>query len=189
MVRELDDVPHDDLAIVLDLDADGVAGPPGASSFDAAVRAAGALALAHLRRGRHVLIVGTGSCAGGARIRTLGQDWQAALDELAGFEPVAGAHVDIALRHPVPGVARAKEIVVVTGRPALAIGPLLDLRRRGRSVALVAVAAETFEGRSLSVDAHEVLLASAQSVPIAVVSADVPLESALGHGLIAARVG
>lgn len=189
MVKELDDAPRDHLAIVLDLDADGVAGPPGASSFDAAVRVAGALALAHVRSGRTVVVVGTAPFAESTRIRTLGHDWQLALDALAVVEPVVGARVDRALRDPPQAISRATEIVVVTGRPGLAIAPLLDVRRGGRAVSLVALASETFAGRLLGAGSRELLLATARGIPIAVVSAGVSIEDALGGGLAGVRHG
>ena len=69
MVKELDDAPRDDLAIVLDQDPDGVAGPAGQSSFDAAVRAAGAIALAHVLWNRRVVLVGTAPETEDVRIR------------------------------------------------------------------------------------------------------------------------
>ena len=72
MVKELDDAPRDDLAIVLDQDPDGVAGPVGQSSFDAAVRAAGALALAHVLWNRRVVLVGTAAETEDVRIRARG---------------------------------------------------------------------------------------------------------------------
>ena len=148
MVKELDDAPREDVTVVLDLDPDGVAGPPGSSSFDAAVRAAGAIALAHVLSGRRVAIVGTAPdvaapCAS-ERAATTGR---CALDALAAAEPVAGATVDRALHTPASPVARAREIVVVTARPGPAVEALLELRRSGRSVSIVAVASETYAGR------------------------------------------
>ena len=144
MVKELDDAPKDDLAIVLDQDPDGVAGPVGQSSFDAAVRAAGAIALAHVLWNRRVVLVGTAPETEDVRIRSAGHDWELALDALATVEPVAGARVDRALRSPSAAITRAREIVVVTGRPDRAVEPLLELRRGGRSVSLVILASETY---------------------------------------------
>ena len=127
MVKELDDAPRDDLAIVLDQDPDGVAGPAGQSSFDAAVRAAGALALAHVLWNRRVVLVGTAPETEDVRIRAAGHDWELALDALATVEPVDGARVDRTLRSPSTAITRAREIVVVTGRPDRAVEPLLEL--------------------------------------------------------------
>lgn len=188
MVKELEDAPREDVAIVLDQDPDGVAGPSGASSFDAAVRAAGALALAHVTANRRVALVGTAPDFEPVRLRTTGADWQVALDALAAVQPVAGARLERALRGPGASVSQAREIVVVTGRPAHAAAVLQELRRGGRAVSLVVVAAETYAGRPRGRPEADVLRASAQGIPVAVVSADVALEVALG-GRLAGAVG
>ena len=186
MVRELDDTPRDEIAIVLDQDADGVAGPPGQWSFDAAVRAAGAIALVHLHRNRRVVIVGSRPGGTPVSLRTAGSDWEFALDALAAVMPASGARVDRLLRDAASVVSRAREIVVVTGRPDRAVDALLELRRGGRSVALVAVASETFAGRPRAHADPALLRAAAQGVAVCVVSADGPLECALSAKLVGA---
>lgn len=189
MVKELDDAPRDDLAVILDQDVDGVAGPRGRSSFDAAVRTAGALALAHVLWNRRVVLVGTATSGEAVRVRSPGHDCGVALDALATVMPMAGAHVDRALRTPDAAVSRAREIVVVTGCPGRAVAPLLELRRGGRTVSLVVIAAETFAGRPRGPSDIAVLRASAQGVPIAVVTADRPIEEALAGRLLGAAGG
>ncbi len=179
MVKELEDAPRDDLAIVLDQDADGVAGPPGQSSFDAAVRAAGALALAQVLWSRRVVLVGTAPETDDVRIGTAGHDWEVALDALAAVEPAEGARVDRALRSPTAALTRAREIVVVTGRPDRAVEPLLELRRGGRSVSLVIVATETYAGRPRHAQQPAALRASAHGVLVAVIAADLSVAEAL----------
>jgi uncharacterized protein (DUF58 family) len=179
MVKELDDAPRHDLAIVLDQDSDGVAGPVGQSSFDAAVRAAGALALAQVLWNRRVVLVGTAPGTEDVRIRSAGHDWEVALDALATVEPVGGARVDQALRSPSGAITRAREIVVVTGRPDRAVEPLLELRRGGRSVSLVILASETYAGRPRHAQQPAALRAVAQGVLVAVVSAETPIAEAL----------
>ena len=179
MVKELDDAPRDDLAIVLDQDADGVAGPAGQSSFDAAVRAAGALALAHVLWNRRVVLVGTAPETEDVRIRAAGHDWELALDALATVEPVDGARVDRTLRSPSTAITRAREIVVVTGRPDRAVEPLLELRRGGRAVSLVIMASETFAGRPRDPQQPAALRAAALGVLVAVVTTETPIAEAL----------
>ena len=147
MVKELDDAPRDDLAVILDQDEDGVAGLPGRSSFDAAVRAAGALTLAHALWNRRVVLIGTAAGSEGVRVRSPGHDWEIALDALARVMPVGGLRWTGRSAAPSTAISRAREIVVVTGRPDRAVEPLLELRRGGRSVSLVVVASETFAGR------------------------------------------
>ena len=121
--------------------------PAGRSSFDAAVRAAGALALAHVLWNRRVALVGTAPASEVVRVHSVGHDWEVALDALAEVMPEAGAHADRALRSPAAAVSRAREIVVVTSRPERVVDALLELRRNGRSVSLVVVASETYAGR------------------------------------------
>ena len=189
MVKELDDAPRDDLAIVLDQDPDGVAGPVGQSSFDAAVRAAGALALAHVLWNRRVVLVGTAPVTEDVRIRSVGHDWELALDALATVEPVEGALVDRALRSPTAAITRAREIVVVTGRPDRAVEPLLELRRGGRSVSLVIMASETYAGQSRDPLQPAALRAAAQGVLVAVVTPEIPIAEALAGRSIGAASG
>jgi len=179
MVRELDDAPREDVTVVLDLDPEGNVGPPGRSSFDAAVRAAGAVALAHVLRGRRVAIIGTAPTSSPVRVATSGNDWEVALDMLAAAEPVPGATVDRALLMTASPLARARDLVVVTARPGRAVQALVQLQLAGRSVSIVAVSAETYAGRQRRKDDTSLLRAAAAGIPVAVVSADVALEVAL----------
>jgi uncharacterized protein (DUF58 family) len=183
MVKELEDAPREDVAVVLDQDADGVAGPPGSSSFDAAVRAAGAIALAHVVSGHRVVLAGTSPAAQPVRARSTGHEWEALLDVLAAIEPVAGARVDLTLRTPTTPVAHARELVVVTAQPERAAEALVQLRRGGRSVSLVVVASETYAGRPRSGAGTAALRAAAHGIPVAVVAAGIPLEEALAGSL------
>ena len=179
MVKELDDAPRDEVVVVLDQDADGVAGATGSSSFDACVRAAGALARAHALRGRRVVIIGTSGTFVPVHVRSSGHDWELALDALAAVTPVSGARVVSSLRSPTGPVRHARELVVVTGRPALAVESMLELSARGRRVSLVVVATETFAGRTRREAEPEVLRASAHGIPVVVISASIPIEDSL----------
>src|SRR5207253_10410869 len=53
MVKELEDAPRDEIAVLLDADAAAVTG----ESFDVQVRAAGSILEAYLRHGRRVILV------------------------------------------------------------------------------------------------------------------------------------
>ena len=57
MVKELEDEPRDEVAVLLDAAAGVSAGDPPDSSFDMQVRAAGSILRAHARRGRRVALV------------------------------------------------------------------------------------------------------------------------------------
>ena len=141
------------------------------------------LALAHVLWNRRVALVGTAPAAEVVRIHSVGHDWEVALDALAEVMPEAGAHADRALRSPAAAVSRAREIVVVTSRPERVVDALLELRRNGRSVSLVVVASETYAGRSRNAPDIALLRAGALGLPVAVVSADRTIESALAGQL------
>ena len=133
---------------------------------------------------RRVVLIGTAPSSEAVPVRSPGHDWGVALDALAAVTTVAGARVDRALRMPPAAISRARELVVVTGLPERAVEPLLELRRGGRSVALVVIASETFSGRARDRQEPSVLRAMAQGVPVAVVSADTRLEDALAGRLV-----
>jgi len=116
-------------------------------------------------------------------VTSAGHDWDLALDALAGVTPVGGARIVAPLRAAAGPLAHAREIIVVTGRPDLAVEPLLELKSRGRSPALVAVAAQTFVGRPRDRSQPALLRAVAQGIPVAVVSAETTIEEALAGGL------
>ena len=183
MVKELDDSPRDELVIVLDQDPEGIAGEPGSSSFDAAVRAVGALALTHAMWSRRVVIVGSSPSFDAVRVSSAGHDWELALDALAGVVPVPGSRIAGSLRSAAGPLAHAREIVVVTGRPEAAVEAMAELKGRGRRVLLVAVAAETYVGRARQRARPALLRAVAQGIPVAVVSAENTLEDSLSGGL------
>ena len=180
MVKELDDAPRDDLAIVLDQDPDGVAGPRRAIELR--------------RRGSRRRRVGTRAGAveparrprrDGARSgatcgsASAGHDWEVALDALATVEPVAGARsTGRCVRRPARSHGRERSSSSPVA-PDRAVEPLLELRRGGRSVSLVIVASETYAGRPRHAQQPAALRASAQGVLVAVVSAETPIAEAL----------
>jgi len=63
--------------------------------------------------------------------------------------------------------------------PDLAVEPLLELRRGGRSVSLVIMASETYAGRTRAPRQPAALRAAAQGVLVAVVTAETPIAEAL----------
>ena len=173
MVKELDDAPRDDLAIVLDQDPDGVAGPAGqlelrrGRSRGGSARA-GARALEPARRPRRHG-AGDGAMCGSA---PPGHDWEVALDALATVEPVAGARVDRALRSPSRrSRGRARSSSSRDGPT----GPSSRCSSSGAaaaSVSLVVIASETYAGRPRDPQQPAALRAAAQGVLVAVVTAE-----------------
>ncbi len=134
MVRELEDAPRESVAVVLDVDADSVAGPSGASSLDDAVRAAAGLVHAHALRSRRVLLVVAAPDPVVQRVRGVGPDWELALDALAAAEPCRAAPLR-ALVAPRGAVAAVPELVVVTARPEVVADALAARASLARSTA------------------------------------------------------
>jgi uncharacterized protein (DUF58 family) len=131
MVKELEDAPRDEVAVLLDGIDDG---------FDVAVRAAGSILQAHVRHGRRCALV-VNSAAREVQTVATQHDWRRALELLACVEPDARTPASALVQARGGVVARSLELVVVT--PRLDV-PLVDrlvqraLSRRGVSVVYVA---------------------------------------------------
>jgi uncharacterized protein (DUF58 family) len=130
MVKELEDAPRDEVVVLLDGVGDG---------FDIAVRAAGSILQAHVRRGRRcALVVNTAS----REVQWIASehDWRRTLEVLAAAEPDPRTPAHALLQGGGGAVARSLELVVVTSRVD---APLVDrivqrvLSRRGVSVVYV----------------------------------------------------
>src|SRR2546429_43230 len=78
MVKELEDAPRDEVAVLLDAEA-GVSD----DAFDVQVRAAGSLLLAQARRGRRAVLVVNGAQRQTQRVHSYETDWRPAYDLLA----------------------------------------------------------------------------------------------------------
>ena len=180
MVRELEDAPRDSIAVVLDVERSSVAGPPGDSSLDDAVRAAAGLVRAHATRSREALLVICTPAPETHRVRSLGAEWQHALDALAAVEGVDGTPLrSLITTRGLLGVIA--EVVVVTARPEVVADALVARAADGRVTALVAVDAPTYAGRPASGASPELLRLAAAGAPVAVVRHGVPLPEALSH--------
>jgi uncharacterized protein (DUF58 family) len=179
MVKELEDSPRDEVAVLLDGDAAGAAGSPPDSSFDAAVRAAGSILLAHVRRGRRTVLVLNTRGRETQPVAAEGPDWERALGLLAGAMPDAKTQAAALLDSGAGPAARSLELVVVTSRlePAL-VSRLLERALSRRPVALVHVDAATYAGRPPAPQAA-LLRLQAAGVPIAVVRKGEDLVAAL----------
>ena len=87
MVKELEDEPRDEVAVLLDAAAGVSAGDPPDSSFDMQVRAAGSILRAHARRGRRVALVVNSAGRETLSLRGPDSDWRSAMELLAAAEP------------------------------------------------------------------------------------------------------
>ena len=186
MVKELEDSPRDEVAVLLDGDPAGVTGSPPDSSFDVAVRVAGSILRRQVRSGRRcVLLLNTA----GRELQVVssdGPEWQRALELLAAAEADAPGPAATLLQSAEAPAARSLELVVVTSRIERSlVDRLIQRAVTRRPVALVHVEPESFVGRSGRPD-PELLRLQAAGVPIAVVRHGDDLAAAL-HGTDAAE--
>ena len=130
MVKELEDAPRDEIAVLLDADANAAAG----ESFDVQVRAAGSILRAHASHGRRAVLAVNSARRPTARVSSLDGDWLAALALLAEAEPDGTRPIVELLARESGPASRALETVVVTARVsgALATRLVAALAHRAR---------------------------------------------------------
>jgi uncharacterized protein (DUF58 family) len=147
MVKELQDEPRDEVAVVLDVDAASVAGPRGSSSFDAQVRAAGSILRAQVWRGRRAVLAVNSIAQESQRVHSPAADWRRALELLAAAEPTGKTPLAAMLLDDSGPAGRAQELVVVTAKldPKL-VARLVQRALGHRRVSVVYVDAPTFAG-------------------------------------------
>jgi uncharacterized protein (DUF58 family) len=173
MVKELEDAPRDEVAVLLDGDVNGDVNATTEERFELAVRAAGSILQAHLRRGRRCALV-VNSAARESQPVTSEADWRRALETLAAVQPTARTPAFALLQADGGVAARSLELVVVTSRLDV---PLADrlvqraLSRRGAALVYVPVSDEP---------EPQLLRLQAAGVPVAVVPHGDALAAALG---------
>jgi uncharacterized protein (DUF58 family) len=176
MVKELEDAPRDEIAVILDGEADAVAG----GSFDTQVRAAGSILRAHASHGRRAVLAVNSARQAKVHVSSLDGDWHAALAVLAeaeadGTRPV----VELLARESGPA-SRAVETVVVTSRVSGALATKLVQRAlAGQGVSVVWVDAPSFVGRPTKLE-PELLRLQAAGVAVAVLRSGDSLLTVLG---------
>lgn len=169
MVKELEDSPRDEVAVLLDADPASVAGSPPDSSFDVAVRAAGSILRAQVRIGRRCVLLLNNAGREVQTVTSEGPEWQQALELLATVEPDARSPASDLLRSAETSAARSLELVVVTSRvERTLVDRLLERALTRRAVALVHVDPGSFVGAPRR-PVPELLRLQAAGVPIAVV--------------------
>ena len=179
MVKELEDAPRDEVAVLLDGDPAGVTGSPPDSSFDIAVRAAGSILRAQVRSGRRCVLLLNNAARDTQVISADGPEWQRALELLAAAEPDAQTPATSLLRSADAPASRSLELVVVTSRVERPlVDRLLERALTRRAVALVHVEAESFAGAPRR-PVPELLRLQAAGVPVAVVRQGDDLGAAL----------
>jgi uncharacterized protein (DUF58 family) len=182
MVKDLEDAPRDEVAVLLDADGSAVAGTPPESSFDAQVRAAGSILRSHVRRGRRAVLVVNSALPSAQRVHSSDGDWRRALELLAAVEPDARAPLSALLAVEESPASRALDLAVVTARLAPELVDRLvqrALARRGAS--LVYVDAASYANGSRPRRPEPALLRlQAVGVPVAVVRRGDDLAACLG---------
>jgi uncharacterized protein (DUF58 family) len=175
MVKELEDSPRDEIAVLLDADARSVVG----GSFDTQVRAAGSIVEAYIRRGRRAVLVVNSERREVQHVHSPAADWSRALELLASVEPTGESSVARLLAEDDGPAARALELVVVTARIETALVDRLVQRALSRrKVSLVYVEAASFNG-ARRVREPELLRLQTAGVPVAVVRSGDDLAAAL----------
>jgi len=181
MVKELEDAPRDEVAVLLDCDERSVVGTPPDSSFDMQVRAAGSILSAHVRRGRRAVLALNSPGRETQRVHSYEGDWRRALEVLAAVEPGAPAPAATLLGDEGGAAARSLELTVVT---ASLDGALLDrmLQRAlaRHTVSLVYVDAASFGTASAGpLRRPELLRLQSVGIPVAVLRRGDDLAAAL----------
>jgi uncharacterized protein (DUF58 family) len=175
MVKELEDSPRDEIAILLDADAKAVVG----ESFEVQVRAAGSILDAYVRRGRRGVLVLNSERREVQHVHSPAADWRRALELLAAVEATGDTPVARLLAEEDGPAARALELVVVTARiePAL-VDRLIQRALSRRKVSVVFVDPASFAG-AVSRPVPALLRLQAAGVPVAVVRAGDDLAACL----------
>jgi uncharacterized protein (DUF58 family) len=176
MVKELQDEPRDEVAIVLDADARSVAG----DSFDAQVRVAGSLLRTQVLRDRRAVLVVNSLRQEVVRVQTALGEWRQALETLAAVEPTGQLPLAALLVADSGPAARAFELALVTSRlDAALVDRVVHRSLAQRRVSVVYVDAPTFAGGRHSREPG-LLKLQASGVPVAVVRRGDDLRLVLG---------
>jgi uncharacterized protein (DUF58 family) len=176
MVKELEDTPHDEVAVLLDADGRSVVG----DSFDVQVRAAGSILLAHVVRNRRSGLTITSSPPESCHVASFDGEWRLALELLAAAEPTGREPLTSFLGRDAAAV-HAMELVAVTSSLDAALADVLLERSLARKpTSLVLVEAASF-GSERAPRARNPLLLRLQAagVPVAVVQSGDDLASKL----------
>jgi uncharacterized protein (DUF58 family) len=174
MVKELEDAPRDEVAVLLDARV----GTP-APLFDLLVRAAGSILFAHATRNRRAVLVVNGASEESVRTSASEGDRRRALELLAAAEPDGTRPVEAVLTDESGPVLAALELVVVTTIAAPGLVDRLVQRRIARRQVSVVYA----DGSRSPEPA--LLRLQAAGVPVAVVREGESLAVSLGERLAA----
>src|ERR671931_120138 len=172
MVKELEDAPREETAVLLDADATAVAGVPPDTSFELQVRAAGSILKAHARRGRRAALIINSATRPYQRVHSFDGEWLRALELLAAVEPDGPTPVAAMLPDEAGPAGRALELTVVTASlTARLVDRLLQRMLSRHAATLVYVERASFAGEAGPLDPATgalVLRLQRGGVPVAV---------------------
>jgi uncharacterized protein (DUF58 family) len=181
MVKELEDAPRDEIAVLLDADASAVVG----ESFDMQVRAAGSILESYVRRGRRAVLVVNSERRDVQQVHSPAADWRRALELLAAAEPTGRGSLGRLLAEHDGPAARALELAVVTARlEAGLVDRLVQRALSRRKVSPVYVDPASFNGTPRRPEPLLLRLGGA-GIPVALVRAGDDLAHALEGSALA----
>jgi uncharacterized protein (DUF58 family) len=194
MVKELEDAPRDETAVLLDADAAIVAGVAPDTSFELQVRAAGSILKAHAARGRRASLIVNSATRPYQRVHSFDGDWLRALELLAAVEPDGATPVTGMLADESGPAGRALELTVVTASLSPRLAERLLHRMLNRhSATLIYVDPTSFaETPPTHLDpavGAQIIRLERGGVPVAVLRRGDDLQVKLGSQPLGAAVG
>jgi uncharacterized protein (DUF58 family) len=193
MVKELEDAPRDETAVLLDGDAGAIVGVAPDNTFELQVQAAGSILKAHAARGRRASLIVNCASRAYQRVHSFDGDWLRALEMLAAVEPDGPTPVAALLADEAGPASRALELTVVTASLTPRLAERLAQRVFQRHAAtLVYVDPASFVPGATERDpgiAAQILRLERAGVPVAVLRRGDDLASALGGSQVGAAVG
>jgi uncharacterized protein (DUF58 family) len=187
MVKELEDAPRDETAVLLDGDAAAVVGVAADNTFELQVRAAGSILKAHAARGRRAALIVNCASRAYQRVHSFDGEWSRALEMLAAVEPDGPTPVAAMLADEAGPAGRALELTVVTASVTPRLADRLAQRVFQRHAAtLVYVDPASFtDTPAEQLDpgiAGQILRLERAGVPVAILRRGDDLASVLGGG-------
>ena len=171
MVKELEDAPRDEVAVVLDADRASVVGVPPESTFEVQVRAAGSILRAHASRGRRASLLVNSAERVYQRVHSYDGEWSAALEVLAAAEPDGTTQLATVLADESSAATRALELTVVTA----VLSPRLVERMLQRTMQRQGGAVVYVDGASFGPRALDALRAETRAQLLRLGRAGVPV--------------
>jgi uncharacterized protein (DUF58 family) len=194
MVKELEDAPRDETAVLLDGDAAAVVGQPPDNTFELQVQAAGSILRAHAARGRRAALIVNCASRAYQRVHSFDGDWTRALEMLAAVEPDGPMPLAALLADEAGPAARALELTVVTANLSPRLAERLAQRvfqRHSATLVYVDPAsfADTHAHELEPAVAGQIIRLERAGVPVAIVRRGDDLVAALGGQQAGAAVG